>query len=77
MLKVLMLETGEDDEEGIKNTIDTRQAGMLAQLITDTKTDILKFCEAYNIKTVAELPSGAFTQALAQLQAKAKKQKGE
>lgn len=77
MLKVLMLETGEDDEEGIKNTIDTRQAGMLAQLITDTKTDIMKFCEAYNIKTVAELPSGAFAQALAQLQAKAKKQKAD
>lgn len=75
MLKVLMLETGEDDEGGAKNTIDIKQAGMLAQLITDTGTDINKFCEAYKISTVAELPSGAFTQALSQLQTKAKKQK--
>lgn len=75
MLKVLMLETGENDEEGIKNTIDSKQVSMLAQLIADTKTDAMKFCEAYNIQKVAELPSGLFGQALAQLQAKAKKQK--
>ncbi|MDQ1341161.1 MAG: hypothetical protein QG567_2319 [Campylobacterota bacterium] len=73
ILKVLMLETGENDEEGVKNTIDIKQTGMLAQLIADTGTDIKKFCEAYKINTVAELPSGYFTQALHQLQAKKKK----
>lgn len=73
MLKVLMLETGEDEEEGIKNTIDSKQAGMIAQLIADTSTDVDKFLGAYSISKVIELPSGLFAQALAQLQAKKKK----
>jgi hypothetical protein len=77
MLKVLMLETGENDEEGAKNTIDIKQTGMLSQLITDTDTDIKKFCEVYKINTVAELPSGYFIQALAQLQKKLKGKKDE
>lgn len=75
MLKVLMLETGENEEEGVKNTLDSKQIGMLSQLITDTKTDVSKFLEAYNIPTIADLPSGYFSQALAQLQTKAKKMK--
>lgn len=77
MLKVLMLETGENDEEGTKNSINEKQMAVLTGLITDTKTDIAKFCEAYNIPSVAELPSGIFAQALVQLQNKAKKQKAE
>jgi len=75
MLKVLMLETGDNDEEGVKNTIDVKQTGMIAQLITDTDTDIQKFCEVYNIQKVSDLPSGMFSQALSQLQAKLKKGK--
>lgn len=75
MLKVLMLETGENDEEGVKNTIDSKQAGILAQLIADTDTDIEKFCGAYQIQKVIDLPSGAFSTALAQLQSKLKKAK--
>ena len=75
MLKVLMLETGENDEEGVKNTIDVKQAGMLAQLIADTDTDIEKFCGAYQIQKVIDLPSGAFSTALSQLQTKLKKGK--
>ena len=77
MLKVLMLETGENDEEGIKNTIDAKQIGILSQLITDTDTDIKKFCGVYNIQTLSELPSGNFAQALMQLQKKAKGVKSE
>lgn len=77
MLKVLMLETGENDEEGQKNSINEKQMATLTTLITETKTDIAKFCEAYNIQSVAELPSGAFAQALMQLQNKAKKQKAD
>lgn len=72
MLKVLMLETGENDEEGIKNTIDAKQLATINQLITDTDTDIEKFCGAYNIQKVGDLPSGMFLQALSQLQKKAK-----
>lgn len=73
MLKVLMLETGDNDEEGEKNTIDVKQTGMIAQLIADTGTDIEKFCGAYKIQKVSDLPVGMFSQALAQLQAKKKK----
>lgn len=73
MLKVLMLETGDNDEEGERNTIDVKQAGLIAQLITDTGTDIEKFCGAYKIQKVSDLPSGMFAQALAQLQSKKKK----
>lgn len=72
MLKVLMLETGENDEEGIKNTIDIKQTGMLSQLITDSATDISKFCSAYKIEKVSDLPSGYFGAALEQLQKKMK-----
>lgn len=72
MLKVLMLETGDNDEEGAKNTIDVKQTGMLAQLITDTDTDIEKFCSVYKIQKLSDLPSGMFAQALAQLQTKMK-----
>lgn len=72
MLKVLMLETGENDEEGIKNNIDAKQLATINQLITDTDTDIEKFCNAYNIQKIGDLPSGMFLQALSQLQKKAK-----
>lgn len=73
MLKVLMIETGEDDEEGIKNTINEKQTATLNQLIIDTDTEIEKFCAVYKIPILSDLPSGMFMQALAQLQAKAKK----
>lgn len=77
MLKVLMLETGENDEEGVKNSINEKQLAVLSGLISDTNTDVQKFCEAYNIASVAELASGSFSQALVQLQNKAKKQKAD
>lgn len=77
MLKVLMLETGENDEEGVKNTIDAKQSSMLTQLIADTNTDVKKFCEAYGVSNVTELPSGHFSNALLQLQKKAKLLKGK
>lgn len=75
MLKVLMLETGENDEEGIKNSIDAKQTTILNQLIIDTDTDIEKFCSVYDIDKLSDLPSGMFMKALQQLQAKAKAQK--
>lgn len=77
MLKVLMLETGENDEEGAKNSINEKQLAVLTGLISDTNTDVQKFCEAYNIASVGELASGSFAQALVQLQNKAKKQKAD
>lgn len=77
MLKVLMLETGENDEEGVKNSINEKQLAILSGLISDTNADVTKFCETYNISSVAELASGSFSQALLQLQNKAKKQKAD
>lgn len=73
MLKVLMLETGENDEEGERNSIDMSQAAMIAQLIADTQSDMKKFLEAYQIEKVADLPLAMFSKAVAQLQAKKKK----
>lgn len=75
MLKVFSLETGDDENQELNNTIDSKQVGMLSQLITETNTDIAKFLQVYNIQAVAELPSGHFSQALTQLQTKAKKMK--
>lgn len=72
MLKVLMLETGENDEEGIKNNIDAKQLATLNQLIVDTDTDIEKFCKAYDIQKIGDLPSGMYVKAIAQLQTKMK-----
>ena len=75
ILKVFSLETGDDEHEESVNTIDSKQVGMLSQLIADTQTDIEKFLKAYNITKASELQSGYFAQALNQLQSKAKKQK--
>jgi hypothetical protein len=72
ILKVLMLETGDNDEEGAKNTIDAKQASIINQLIVDTDTDIEKFCGVYNLQKISDLPSGMFQKALAQLQTKMK-----
>lgn len=77
MLKVLMLETGENDEEGIKNSINDKQVATINQLIVDTDTDIEKFCEAYSIEKLSDLPSGMFTKALQQLQTKQKNMKAQ
>lgn len=77
MLKVLMIETGEDDEEGIKNTIDAKQSAILNQLIVDTDTDIEKFCGAYSIEKLSELPSGSYFKAMQQLQTKQKSMKAQ
>lgn len=78
MLKVLMLETGENEEmEGLKNSIDAKQIATLNQLIIDTNTDIEKFCAAYKIKSISDLPSGMFLQSLSQLQKKQKALKQE
>lgn len=72
ILKVFSLESGDEEFEGIKNTIDIKQTGMLSQLITDSGTDISKFCSAYKIEKVSDLPSGYFGAALEQLQKKMK-----
>jgi hypothetical protein len=72
MLKVLMLETGENDEEGVKNTIDAKQLATINQLIIDSNTEIEKFCHAYQISKIGDLPSGMYLQALTQLQKKLK-----
>jgi len=72
MLKVLMLETGENDEEGLKNSIDAKQTVILTQLMLDTKTDPKAFCDMNNITQISDLPSGLFTSILIQLQQRQK-----
>lgn len=75
LLKALMLETGDEDVEAVKNTIDLKQTTMIAQLIGDTGSDMQKFLGTYGIQTVAELPLIEFQNVMAMLQKKQKSAK--
>jgi hypothetical protein len=72
ILKVLMLETGEDEEGEKANTINAKQEALIAQLITDSDTDIVRFFAAYSITKLSDLPETLFTKAQKQLQDKLK-----
>jgi hypothetical protein len=76
MLKTFMLETGEDPE---KDNIDhepeyisDEQAQIILNMISETGTDIEKFCAFMKIDAVVHLPAGMYQKALAALEMKKK-----
>jgi hypothetical protein len=54
-----------------KGPISGEQAEVIRKLINDTGTDIEKFCRAFKIEAVPELPAGKFDTAIARLSEKA------
>jgi len=69
-LKVFLLETGDDDTQESKNTINLTQVGLIQKLITATDTDLKEFVGFYGCETIAEMPTDAFNDGMAKLQAK-------
>lgn len=75
LLKVLMLETGENDESRVEHlrTITEDQLSELAALIIDTGADEAKFLAYLKVGSLEELPASSFSVAKAALEAKRKK----
>lgn len=64
---------GNDPAAGGQKVIDDAQWSEIITLIEQTKTDAQKFCAAYRISSVKELPAAAFSKARAQLNSKLSK----
>ena len=75
MLKALMLETGDEDAQGAKNTINLKQVQLIQKLVVSTDTDLKDFLAFYGVDTLADMPEASFTHGMKALQAKEKKQK--
>ena len=75
MLKALMLETGDEDYQGQKNTINLKQVQLMQKLIESTGTDMKDFLAFYGVGTLTEMPEASFTHGMTALQNKEKKQK--
>jgi len=76
MLKVFMLETGEDETgEASKNTITSKQAAMLQSLVMETKSDESKFLTTYGVEKYADMSVDYFSHALNILQTKQRSMK--
>jgi len=77
---IFNVSVGEEDEDGnapsarkAPATINDLQWTELTGLIEKTDTDTARFCAAYNVESVRELPAAAFNRARTQLNAKLSK----
>jgi len=75
LLKILMLQTGDDINQELKNTITDKQFNMLNSLVDASKADLIEFLAYYNATTLKEFPQAYFQQAVDSLQKKIKKAK--
>lgn len=68
-----LVEEGEDDDgthAKIKQAIDQEQASQIEGLIEETGVDLVQFCKAFKIGSIAEMNSSQFGLAVKQLNAK-------
>jgi len=75
ILKVLMLQTGDDANQEVANKVNDRQRVMLQNLVDTTDTDMGEFLAYYNAQTYADFPQSYFQGAVDMLQKKVKKGK--
>lgn len=73
LLKVLMLQSGDDINQEVSNKVNQKQAIMLQGLITSTKSNEQEFLTYYGAATYADFPQSYFQGAISLLQKKAKK----
>jgi len=73
LLKVLMLQTGDDINQELANTVNDKQFTMLKGLVSTSKADLQEFLNHYNIGTLAEMPQAFYVDAVNKLQLKMKK----
>ena len=75
ILKVFSLESSDEVQEEMKNTITDKQFDILKSLIDSSKTDLVKFLAYYNAPTLKEFPQAYFQKAVDSIQTKIKKAK--
>ena len=75
LLKVLMLQTGDDKSQELSNSITDKQFNMLKSLIDATETDLVEFLAYYSAPTLKEFPQSYYAGAIDALQKKPKKGK--
>jgi len=73
ILKVFSLESADEQQEEIKNTITDAQFKILKSLVDNSKTDLIEFLAYYNAPTLKEFPQSYFQGAVDNLQKKIKK----
>ena len=75
LLKVLMLQTGDDINQEVANKVNDKQRVMLQSLVDATDTNASEFLAYYNAQTYSDFPQSYFQGAVDALQKKAKKGK--
>ena len=73
ILKILMLQTGDDVNQEVANKVNDKQRVMLQNLVDATDTNSTEFLAYYNAQTFADFPQAYFQGAIDVLQKKAKK----
>lgn len=73
ILKALMLQTGDDMTNEMANKVTPKQAVMLQNLVTQTKSDEEKFLALYHAEKYTDIAQDQFGHAMNLLQAKATK----
>jgi len=75
ILKVFSLESADEVQEELKNTITDKQFTLLNSLVDSTKTDLVEFLAYFNAPTLKEFSQAYYQQAVDTLQKKAKAKK--
>jgi len=75
ILKVLMLQTGDDINQEVANKINDKQKVMLKGLITSTETNETEFLNYYSAQSLEDFSQAYYQGAVDMLQAKLKKVK--
>lgn len=70
LLKVLMLQTGDDINQEVVNKVNDKQRAMLQSLVNSTDTDEQEFLAFYSADTYSDFPQAYFQGAIDKLQQK-------
>ena len=77
LLKVLMLQTGDDVKQELSNKIDNKQRSLLMGLISATDSNLAEFLKAFKVEVLTDLNQEYYTQAVELLQKKQQQQKAK
>lgn len=73
ILKILMLQSGDDINQEVSNKVNEKQRNILQNLVVSTKTDEHEFLAYYGADTFADFSQSYYQHAVDALQKKAKK----
>jgi len=72
ILKVFSLESADELQDELKNSITDKQFAMLKSLIDNSKTDLFEFLAYYHAETLSDFPQAYYQQAVDAIQKKMK-----